>query len=103
VRLTDLILRQDNGSVDRVTCLSNDVCPRDNNSGPAAWYLIESDLLRLPSGHASVVNNGGCCCAGRLPFIANGCFEATDAFSDSFSEFRKLFWSEDEQGNSDDN
>jgi hypothetical protein len=77
--------------------------PRDNNSGPAGWYLIESDLLQSPSGHASVVNNGGCCCAGRLPFIANGCFEATDAFSDSFSEFRELFWSEDEQGNSDDN
>jgi hypothetical protein len=33
----------------------------------------------------------------------NGCFEAADTFSDSFSEFRKLFWSEDEQGNSDDN
>lgn len=32
--------------------------------------------------------------------MVNGCFEAADTFSDSFPEFRKLFRSEDEQGNS---
>jgi hypothetical protein len=53
--------------------------------------------MRSPSGHASVVGNGGCCCAGRLLFIVNGCFEAADTFSDSFPEFRKLFRSEDQQ------
>jgi hypothetical protein len=32
--------------------------------------------MRSPSGQASVVGNGGCCCAGRLLFMVNGCFEA---------------------------
>src|SRR6266568_3445273 len=75
--------------------------PRDNNSGSTAWYLMRVICMRSPSGHASVVGNGGCC-AGRLLFIVNGCFEAADTFSDSFPEFRKLFRSEDQQGNSDD-
>lgn len=39
--------------------------------------------MRSPSGHASVVGNGGGCCAGRLLFIVNGCFEAADTFYDS--------------------
>ena len=32
--------------------------------------------MRLSSGHDSVVGNAGGCCAGRLLFIVNGCFEA---------------------------
>src|SRR5262249_54093584 len=73
-----------------------------HNSGSPA-LSIESDLHAITLALASVVGNGRCWRAGWLLFIVNGCFEATNTFSESFSEFRKLFWSEDEQGNSDDN
>src|SRR4029077_797699 len=41
-------------------------------------------------GQALVIDNGGCCPVCLLA-ISNGRFEATDAFSNSFAEFRKLF------------
>jgi len=80
---------------------------RQNRMAVAFEYEWQTDLMELicmrsPSGHASVLGDGGCCCACRLLFIVNGCFEAADTFSDSFPEFRKLFRSEDQQGNSDD-
>jgi hypothetical protein len=52
-----------------------------------------------PPGYALVVGDSGCD-AGRLFFVSfHGCLEAADALSDSFAKFRKLFGSEDQQGN----